>query len=298
MKQEPNTGAGSTAINLMSDDVADSNLHTRRFGGISRVYGDVGLNRIAAAHVCVIGIGGVGSWVVESLARSGLGAISMIDMDVVSESNINRQLVATSDSVGRDKVLVMQDRVLQINPTCKVGAIDDFISRDNLPELIKSDFDYVIDCIDDFRVKAALIHHCKKNKIKILTVGGAGGQIDPSKVKQCDLSRTKQDVLLARTRKSLRQDYGFARNLKRSFGIACVYSDEQLVYPDGEGGLSGEKPHSQNSAEASPEAGQDLPSNALSCAGGMGSISHLTGTFAFHACAFVLNQIVQAQTSS
>jgi tRNA A37 threonylcarbamoyladenosine dehydratase len=298
MKQEPNTGAGSTAINLMSDDVADSNLHTRRFGGISRVYGDVGLNRIAAAHVCVIGIGGVGSWVVESLARSGLGAISMIDMDVVSESNINRQLVATSDSVGRDKVLVMQDRVLQINPTCKVGAIDDFISRDNLPELIKPDFDYVIDCIDDFRVKAALIHHCKKNKIKILTVGGAGGQIDPSKVKQCDLSRTKQDVLLARTRKLLRQDYGFARNLKRSFGIASVYSDEQLVYPDGEGGLSSEKPHSQHSAEASPEADQDLPSNALNCAGGMGSISHLTGTFAFHACAFVLNQIVQAQTSN
>ncbi|MFT5137592.1 MAG: tRNA A37 threonylcarbamoyladenosine dehydratase [Arenicella sp.] len=298
MKQQPNTSAASTVANTMSDDVADSSLHTRRFGGISRVYGEVGLNRIAAAHVCVIGIGGVGSWVVESLARSGIGAISMIDMDVVSESNINRQILATSQSIGRDKVLVMQDRVLQINPACKVGAIDDFISRDNLPELINPNFDYVIDCIDDFRIKAALIHHCKKNKIKILTVGGAGGQVDPSKVKQCDLSRTKQDVLLARTRKLLRQDYGFARNIKRSFGIACVYSDEQLVYPDGKGGLSSEKPHSQNSAQTSEDTNQDLPSNALNCAGGMGSISHVTGTFAFHACAFVLNQIVQAQTSN
>ena len=293
MKQAPNTSAGSTAPDSKSDDVADSSLHTRRFAGISRIYGDVGLNKIAAAHVCVIGIGGVGSWVVESLVRSGIGAISMIDMDVVAESNINRQLLATSDSVGRDKVLVMQDRVLQINPTCKVNPIDDFIGRDNLAELINPDFDYVIDCIDDFRIKAALIDHCKKNKIKILTVGGAGGQLDPSKVQQCDLSRTKQDVLLARTRKLLRQDYGFARNLKRSFGIACVYSDEQLVYPDGQGGLSSEKPGSQ----ATEQGDQDLPSNALSCAGGMGSISHVTGTFAFHACAFVLNQIVQMQNS-
>ncbi len=255
----------------------------RRFGGIARLYGDKGLERLSRAHVCVIGIGGVGSWVAESLARSAIGTISLIDLDVVSESNINRQLVATSDNIGRDKVLVMKDRVAQINPDCRVYAVDEFISRDNLHELIKDEFDFVIDCIDDFRTKAALIHYCRKQKIRILTTGGAGGQLDPAKIKQVDLSRTQHDVLLARTRKLLRQDYGFARNLKRSFGVPCVYSDEQLVYPDGEGGVSAQRPSNSSNHETS--------SNALNCAGGMGSITHVTGTFAFVASGYVISQL-------
>ena len=245
----------------------------RRFGGIARLYGDDGLMRLSSAHVCVIGIGGVGSWVAESLARSAIGFISLIDLDIVSESNVNRQLLATSDNIGRDKVLVMKDRIEQINPRCKVNAVDEFVGIDNLSGLIKPEFDYVIDCIDDFRTKAALINYCRKQKIKILTVGGAGGQLDPLKIKQVDLSRTKQDDLLARTRKLLRQDYGFARNLKRSFGVPCVYSDEQLVYPDGDGGLSRQRPTASDDSAAK--------NNALNCAGGMGSITHVTGTFAF-----------------
>ncbi|MGK0373534.1 MAG: tRNA A37 threonylcarbamoyladenosine dehydratase, partial [Arenicella sp.] len=214
----------------------------RRFGGIARLYGDRGLLRLSRAHVCVIGIGGVGSWVAESLARSAIGSLSLVDLDVVSESNINRQLVATSDNIGRDKVLVMKERIEQINPLCKVYAVDEFINSANLAELIKPEFDFVIDCIDDFRTKAAVINYCRKQKIKILTIGGAGGQVDPLKIKQVDLSRSKQDVLLARTRKLLRQDYAFARNLKRSFGVPCVYSDEQLVYPDGDGDVSQQRP--------------------------------------------------------
>lgn len=271
----------------------------RRFGGIARLYGDIGLRRLSRAHVCVIGIGGVGSWVAESLARSAIGSLSLIDLDMVSESNINRQLVATSDNIGRDKVLVMKDRVEQINPLCKVQAVDEFISSDNLAELIKPSFDYVIDCIDDFRTKAALINYCRKQKIKILTVGGAGGQLDPLKIRQVDLSRSKQDVLLARTRKLLRQDYAFARNLKRSFGVPCVYSDEQLVYPDGIGGISPQRPTNagDTTADNSFDNSFDKNSNALNCAGGMGSISHVTGTFAFVAAGFVVTHLAGAESA-
>jgi len=255
----------------------------RRFGGIARLYGDDGLLRLNAAHICVIGLGGVGSWVAESLARSAIGQLTLIDMDVVSESNINRQLVATEQEIGRDKGLVMKDRIHQINTACDVRYIDEFVSKDNLDQLIKPNYDYVIDCIDDFRTKAALIAYCKKNKIRILTTGGAGGQVDPSKVLQVDLSRTQQDVLLAKTRKLLRQDYGFARNIKRSFGVPCVYSNEQLVYPDGNGGLSPQRP--------APDPSAGKTNNALNCAGGMGSITHVTGTFAFFASGFVISQI-------
>jgi len=260
------------------------NNNERRFGGIARLYGDDGLARLNATHICVVGLGGVGSWVAESLARSGIGELTLIDMDVVSESNINRQLVATQSEIGRDKGLVMSDRIKQINGECMVHFIDEFVSKDNLSELISKKYDYVIDCIDDFRTKAALIAYCKKHKISILTTGGAGGQIDPSKILQCDLSRTQQDVLLAKTRKLLRQEYGFARNTKRSFGIPCVYSNEQLVYPDGNGGLSAQRP------PVDPNSPQGR-TNALNCAGGMGSITHVTGTFAFFASGFVLNEI-------
>ena len=266
-------------------ELASAANHTRRFGGIARLYGELGLQRIRDAHVCVIGIGGVGSWAAESLARSAVGEITLIDMDIVAESNINRQLLATSSSIGRDKGLVMRDRINDINPICRVNVVDEFISRDNLTELISSDFDYIVDCIDDFRTKAALIHHCKVNKVKILTIGGAGGQVDPTKVVQTDLNRTQHDVLLAKTRKLLRQDYGFPRNLKRSFSIPCVYSNEQLVYPDGEGGISAQRP-TQNDKSANEAA-----SNALNCAGGIGSITHVTATFAFFASGFVLNHI-------
>ena len=256
----------------------------RRFGGIARLYGDAGVSRLNSAHICIIGLGGVGSWVAESLARSAVGQLTLIDMDVVSESNINRQLVALEPEIGRDKGLVLKDRIKQINGACNVTYIDEFVSKENLDQLIQCDYDYVIDCIDDFRTKAALIAYCKKHKIRILTTGGAGGQIDPSKVSQVDLSRTQQDVLLAKTRKLLRQDYGFARNIKRSFGVPCVYSDEQLVYPDGNGGLSSQRP--------APDLDAGQTNNALNCAGGMGSVTHVTGTFAFFASGFVISQIV------
>ena len=257
--------------------------HARRFGGIARLYGDAGLRRLSQAHVCVIGVGGVGSWVVESLARSAVGQLTLIDMDVVALSNVNRQILATSETVGRDKIRVLQERVAQINPQCVVHLVDDFITPENVAKLLNLRFDYVVDCIDDFRCKAALIAHCRAVKMRVITVGGAGGQVDPTKIRQSDLSRTQHDVLLARTRKLLRQSYRFPRNPKRSFSVPCVYSDEQLVFPDGAGGVMAQRP------QMSAGGGQ---ANALSCAGGLGSITHVTATFGLIAAGHLLNALV------
>ena len=278
----------TNSIELTNPSVADQTELVaadaeRRFGGIARLYGDAGLARLQAAHVCVIGVGGVGSWVVEALARSAVGEITMIDMDVVAPSNVNRQLPALEPNFGRDKTDVLAQRCREINPECKINVADDFITRDNLDETLPHEVDFIVDGIDDFRTKAALIHHCKRKRLKLVTTGGAGGQVDPSKIKRTDLSRTQHDVLLAKTRKLLRQDYGFPRNPKRSFGIPCIYSDEQLVYPDGEGGLSPSRPPS--------DATQGGQSNALNCAGGLGSITHVTASFGFAAAAVVLNSL-------
>ncbi|WP_229794163.1 tRNA cyclic N6-threonylcarbamoyladenosine(37) synthase TcdA [Arenicella chitinivorans] len=267
---------------LMHSELTPDADHARRFGGIARLYGDAGLQRLSQAHICVIGVGGVGSWVVESLARSAVGRLTLIDMDMVALSNVNRQILATSETVGRDKIRVLQDRVKQINPQCAVELVDDFIRPENVADLLCSRFDYVVDCIDDFRCKAALIAHCRVAKIKVITVGGAGGQIDPTKIRQSDLSRTQHDVLLARTRKLLRQSYGLPRNPKRSFGVPCVYSDEQLVFPDGAGGVSLQRPL---------PSGDGSQSNALSCAGGLGSITHVTATFGLLAAGYILNAL-------
>ncbi|NND82160.1 MAG: tRNA threonylcarbamoyladenosine dehydratase [Gammaproteobacteria bacterium] len=267
----------------MTKAISPDTSAARRFGGIARLYGDAGLARLQAASVCVIGVGGVGSWVAESLARSAVGSLRLIDMDIVAESNINRQILADEESLGRDKVAVMRERILRINPSCEVCAVDEFIGSDNLAEQLGDKVDYVVDCIDDFRIKAALIAHCKRYRIRLICIGGAGGQRDPRLIREADMSRTQHDVLLAKTRKLLRQEYGFARNPKRSFGVACIYSDEQLVYPDGAGGLSAQRPVRQD----------DTPqSNALNCAGGLGSVTHVTAAFGLFASAHVINKLV------
>ena len=177
--------------------------YEQRFGGIGRLYTPEGLARLRQAHVCVIGIGGVGSWVVEALARSGVGQITMIDMDDICVTNINRQLPALTGNIGKLKTEVMAERVKLINPECVVNIIDDFISPDNQAEYLNRGYDYVIDAIDNVKTKAAMIAYCKRNKIKIITIGGAGGQTDPSKIQIADLSKTIQDPLLAKVRSVL-----------------------------------------------------------------------------------------------
>jgi len=250
----------------------------RRFGGILRLYGIRALEGFRQAHVCVIGIGGVGSWAAEVLARSAIGEITLIDLDHVAESNINRQLHALNATLGMAKVQVMAERIRQINPDCRVQAIEEHLDLDNLATLLSGNYSYIIDCVDGFRIKAALIAHCRRRKIRVITVGGAGGQIDPTRIQTADLSRTEHDALLAKTRQLLRQEYGFSRNLKRRFDIPCVYSLEQPVFPTADGDVSPEKPGNQNAG-------------GLTCAGGLGSVTAVTATFGMVAAAHVLKKL-------
>ena len=250
-----------------------------RFGGIARLYGATGAQILQNAQFCVIGIGGVGSWVAEALARNGVGHITLIDLDDICTTNINRQIHALTDTVGLSKVEVMAARILQINPDCKVHQIEDFVTDENLQELLSKDFDYVIDAIDSVRIKTAIIAHCKRNKLPIITIGGAGGQIDPTKIEIADLSQTYQDPLLAKVRNNLRREYNFSRNLKRKFSIDAVFSTEQLLYPDASGGVCFAK-QSQDGAMR------------LDCSGGFGATTHVTASFAFFAVGRAIKKLL------
>ena len=204
----------------------------RRFVGVDRLYGRGSVTRLMAAHVCVVGIGGVGSWAVEAFARSGLGRLTLVDLDHVAESNINRQAHALEDTLGQAKVIAMAERIAKIAPLCRVEGIEEFVTAENVATLLPT-CDLVFDCIDDVRAKAALIAHCRRAKIPVVTTGGAGGRTDPTRVRIDDLARTRQDALASKLRARLRRDYGFPRDPKKKFGVPCVYSDEQIRRPAG-----------------------------------------------------------------
>lgn len=276
-------------------DPADEVDSERRFGGVARLYGAAALQRFRTAHVCVIGVGGVGCWVVEALARSAIGRITMIDLDHLAESNINRQLHALTDTLGKAKVVALAERIEQINPLCQVHGIEEFISAENVAQLIKPGvFDFVIDAIDDARAKTALIVHCRALNIPLVTIGSAGGQVDPTRIHVCDLSRTEQEPLLARVRKNLRTKHGFPRGRKHKFGIDAVYSTEPLRLPP---------VCLPDEVNAASESGaEDSGLTGLHCAG-YGSAVVVTASFGFIAAAHVLNQLagmtgVTAQSSS
>ncbi len=213
----------------------------QRFGGTQRLYGISGTDVLRKAHVCVVGIGGVGSWVAEGLARTALGHITLIDLDDICVTNTNRQIHALQETVGEAKVEAMAQRIIQINPVCRVTQIEDFVTPDNVSELLSNIYDYVVDATDSIKAKAAMVAHCKRNKIPIITIGGAGGQIDPTQVAVTDLSKTIQDPLAAKLRSELRRFYNFSSNPKRRFGIDCVYSTEQLRYPQPDGSVWSKK---------------------------------------------------------
>jgi tRNA threonylcarbamoyladenosine dehydratase len=241
----------------------------RRFGGIARLYGESGAAAIAAANIAVVGVGGVGSWAVEALARSGVGRLTLIDLDQVAESNINRQLMALDETLGRAKVAVLAERILQINPQCRVQPIEEFVDRENMTELLSPRFDWVVDCIDSFRLKAAMLALCRQRRQSVITVGAAGGKVDAARVRVSDLRRTEQDALLARTRRLLRKDYGFPSNPKRSFGVPAVWSDEPVRV--------------SRACEAQRDA-------SLNCAG-YGACMPVTATFGLGAAGHVLNSL-------
>ncbi len=240
----------------------------RRFGGVARAYGEAALARFRASHVCVIGLGGVGSWAVEALARSAIGALTLIDLDHVCESNVNRQLHALEDTLGRAKAAVLAERVAAINPHCRVRTVEEFLTPANVAELLAEPCDWVIDCIDGARAKAALIAHCRRQRRKLVTVGGAGGRTDPGQVRSADLSRAVHDPLLGRTRRLLRERYGFPRRPGKRFEVACVYSLEQ----------------------PRPPVGRCAP-GGLTCAGGLGSAMVVTAGFGLAAAGHVLNKL-------
>lgn len=256
-----------------------------RFGGISRLYGNTGADIIKHAHFCVIGIGGVGSWAAEALARSGVNKITLIDLDDICTTNINRQIHALSNTVGESKVEVMAERISAINPDCQVHMIEDFVTDENLRTLLDNSFDYVIDAIDSVKIKSAIIAHCKRIKLPIICIGGAGGQTDPTKITIDDLSRTYQDPLLAKVRNQLRRDYNFPRNTKRKFSIDAVYSTEQLVYPDENGEVCQAKQSSNGSTR-------------LDCNTGFGAITHVTASFAFFAVSKALTKLIKRKQTT
>ncbi|MGH1462147.1 MAG: tRNA cyclic N6-threonylcarbamoyladenosine(37) synthase TcdA [Neptuniibacter sp.] len=256
-----------------------SNDFENRFGGTRRLYGTETVDRFRSTHICVIGIGGVGSWVAEALARTAIGTMTLIDLDDICITNTNRQIHAVNGNVGRPKTEAMAERIKQINPECQVIEVEDFITRDNIRELISTEFDYVIDAIDSVKEKAALISHCSYQKIPIITVGGAGGQTDPTKIEIADLSKTSHDPLAAKVRSFLRRHYRFSKSGRR-FSVDCVYSTEQLVYPQPDGTVCAQKSIVDGNTR-------------LDCAGGFGASTCVTATFGFAAVARVLEKLKQ-----
>ena len=257
------------------DDEVD---FARRFGGIARLYGERALERFRAAHVCVIGVGGVGSWIVEALARSAVGHLTLIDLDNVAESNINRQIQALSSTVGLPKIEALQRRIAEINPFCKVTLVEDFIDPDNIESMVAGKgFDYVVDAIDSVKPKAALIAWCSANRMPLVVIGGAGGQLDPTKVEIRDLARTEQEPLLKKVRKILRAQYGFARGEKNKYHIDAVFSMEPLRYPEA-GDACAIDPNSVT---------------GLNCAG-FGSSMVVTATFGMVAAGHLLRKLADA----
>lgn len=250
-----------------------------RFAGIARLYGIEGLERLQKAHIAVVGIGGVGSWAAEALARTGVAELTLIDLDDVCVSNTNRQLHTLQTTIGKSKVEVMAERIRQINPSCTVHAVMDFVTRDTMAELIHNELDGVIDCIDSVVPKAALIAWCKRRKIQIVTTGGAGGQIDPTQIQITDLNKTYNDPLAAKVRSLLRREYGFSKTAGRHYSVPCVFSTEQLRYPQADGSV----------CQAKGFIGEGV---RLDCAGGFGAVTMVTASFGMAAAAKMVEKLV------
>lgn len=258
----------------------------RRFGGVARLYGEAAAQAFRQAHVCVIGIGGVGSWVAEALARHAIGTLTLVDLDHVAESNTNRQIHALGNTYGQPKVQAMSERVLAIAPNCVVHQIEDFVEPDNLDCLLTGRYDYIVDAIDNVRAKTALIAWCRVHKIPLITCGGAGGRYDPSRIRVEDLSRTVQDPLLSKVRGNLRRHHGFPRDTKKKFAVEAVFSDEPIQYP--------KVSVCETAASEDPSMGRGVEKGmapqGLSCAG-FGSSVCVTATFGFVAVARVLQRL-------
>jgi tRNA A37 threonylcarbamoyladenosine dehydratase len=243
-----------------------------------------GLETFARSHVAVIGLGGVGSWAVEALARSGVGELTLVDLDEICVTNSNRQIHALHPNVGRLKSQVLADRCREINPEIKVNALDEFLTDANVHKIITTDLSYVIDAIDSIKNKALLAAFCREKNVPLIVSGGAGGRRDPTQIKIDDLSKTTNDPLLRNLRRSLRQQYNFPKSKKMA--MECVYSTEQPVYPTREGDICFSK------ADLARVTDTGLK---LDCRSGFGAASFVTGSFGFVIVARVLEKLCQSQ---
>jgi len=250
--------------------------YQRRFGGISRLYGKTGLERLRHSHVCVVGLGGVGSWVVEALTRSGLGALTLVDLDDVCISNTNRQLHAVQAELGRPKAEAMARRVQAIHPECAVRALQSFFLKSTAEEILSVPYDGVVDAIDSTREKCLLISLCQQKGLSLVTTGGAGGRRDPTALHVTDLAFTSHDQLLQEVRRILRRDHGFPHG-SEPFGIDCVFSREAPVFPQPDGTVCGTRSEDE-----------DL---RLDCSSGYGTASFVTGAFGFAAAARMVQKL-------
>jgi len=260
-----------------------------RFAGIERLYGAGSVARLARAHVCVVGLGGVGSWAAEALARSGIGELTLIDADEVCVSNVNRQSHALEGQFGRPKVAVLAARLRAIDPKLRVHALVEFVTLKNLPQLLGRDesppYDAVIDACDALRVKVAMIAFCRRRKIPVVVSGSAGGRRDPTLITARDLSKTEHDVLLGLVRKKLREDYGWTRNPKRYFGVQAVFSRENVNYPQPDGSVCKTRP--PGDAEGALK---------LDCGGGLGAAMQVTASFGMVAAARTIEKLLSVES--
>lgn len=253
-----------------------------RFGGIDRLYGRGALARLAGCHVVVVGIGGVGSWAVEALARSGVGTLTLIDADELCVTNTNRQLPALDGQYGRSKVEAMAERCRAINPGIMLHARQQFLTPSNMEALLETPVSLVLDACDSFRTKVEAIAFCRRRKQPILTVGSAGGRSDVTQIRVRDLSRTEHDAMLSLIRKKLRGEFNFPKNHDRYFGVPAVYSLENVRYPQSDGRVCGVR----------PRLGKD-ESLKLDCGAGLGAATHVTGAFAFAAAGKAIGMLLR-----
>ena len=240
-----------------------------RFGGVERLLGAVALARLQAAHVCIVGVGGVGSWTAEALARSGVGAITLIDLDEVCVSNVNRQLHALDGQIGRPKVVVLAERLLAINPLCRVEPVQEFLVASTAERLLAPEFSVVVDAIDSVAHKARLLAACVARGRAVVTTGGAGGKRDGLRLRAGDLGESGGDDLLRQVRKTLRKEHGFPGGEGHRYGVRAVWSTEPPVYPQADG-----------TCGAAPEPGGVT---RLDCSAGLGAAVWVTAAFGFAA---------------
>ncbi len=252
-----------------------------RFGGIARLYGQAALERFLTARVAVIGVGGVGSWAVESLARSGIGNLTLVDLDEICVTNVNRQLHAMDGQIGRQKTEAMADRARAIHPTVEVRIIPKFFNETSAAEILDAGFDAVIDAIDSTPHKALLLAECRRRGVFTVTCGGAGGRRDPTRIRVTDLAYSGKDMLLHQLRRTLRQDFGFPKTphgtKPKPLGIEAVFSDEPRVFAQCDGSVS----------EDRPETG----TQRLGCTTGLGAVTHVTAAFGMISAGRVLEHL-------